>query len=571
MKFFLLILSFYCFHGVNAQIKLDLDFDDKLDEVYLTTVGDNSVKMMCLLSTQDYQAISSKVIDNRFPEGFFTIKNDGGKVKIGFHLNYVERLHATFEYDRFTASLVLVNIERSVDGDNDINETGSSSLDVVNHKYIGEWTYYDYRDDVADEYRIEMPKITKSMDFPKIKMEEFSEQIFLDYRKQCKNEYKKQLTSIFPNGNNFVNGELYVDLNDDYSVDSIYLDTYTSRLKSRIFDGEKYVNISSEPTGFYADDNFEILAHDGQFVLQSNVGAQRVELMYDQAKQRFVVLGSRVNNLIDSDLDGDGIKDSVHVQRVDDQLQYICQLSSQGFSKVKSGLFYGLEAKVDATSPNLLLEVFFSRSGVNALFKYNAHSQSMQLANIDSWSIYDDIYQNLNLETGIYSANRVVDEQDTLLLKTTLQLPEINIQSFGDDFLAKYYETTSELWNKATLHKELTLGFSIIDDFLAVFADEPFELEGRSFLGCEVKMRITDSKGIQQDFFVSNFDLDGLFVAMFDNEIHYTEQLGYYIEESTSIFPKGLTPGWYKLQIIISHPDFFEDIVSNVVEYRIKK
>jgi len=573
MKYLFLSIGICVFHwlGAQNQIKIDIDFDDKADQIYLKSIKGNSVKLVVRLSSLKNIELSTQEITNNHPEGFFSIQQEENIFRLDFHINYVERIYAYFEFDRSLQTPVLVKMERSVDGDNDVNGAGFSTLDVTNQQYKGQWSYYDYSDIDLELYRIRMPEISVNMSFPKIPLGEVNMQMFEDFRTLCLTQYQTQYKSIFPKGNNFVNGVLYVDLNGDYSADSIYLDTYSSRIIAGVYDAGRYIEISSDPTGFYADDEFEILELENSFLLRSTKDDQEVGFQYDKKKQEFVVGDFSRNNMINKDLDGDGVVDTVSVHVELDQSQYICQLSSQGFKKVKSGLFYMLEAKVDSTSEGLLLELFFERSGVNALFKYDPITQSMQLDNIDSWYIYDDVSQNLNMETGDYKASSHTDEGDHVIVKTTLHLPATFLQTFDEQFIELYYEKTSAIFKKNAFHKELKIGFGMSDDIFSVYAEDPIDLDNFSFLNCELILRLTDSLGQQQEFFVSNFDIDGSFSTLYDNTIHYNKNIGYYIEKSTSILPKGLAIGLYQVQCIVRHPEFIEDEISNILEYQVEK
>ena len=571
MKYLILLFCLVDYLGIQAQntINLDLDHDGKPDQVYLTSTSMSAVKLVVNLSSLNDKKVTSLEISN--PDGFFSLHADNERVELDYHLDYVERMKAYFQYDRVAETLVLVKMERSVDGDNDINEAGRSTLDIGKQQYLGEWTYYDYADADPELYRIDMPNLLVKMEFPKVQLNEFDEKVFWEYRKKCKQQYQKQLQTIFPKGNTFVNGEFHVDLNNDYSSDVVYLDTYTSRLVCTLSTADGSVEITIDPTGFYADDNFEISPLDDHFVLTSSVDDQRVDFDFDELAQKFIILNPNPNNLINSDLDDDGVIDSVQVIRVDDQLQIVCQLSSQGFQKVKSGLFYGVEAKVDRTSPNLLLELFFERSGVNALFEYDKKTQTMNLAILDSWYMYDDVNQELNMKTGEYKASKKEeDSDDEIVVNSTIQLPTTMLADFDDQFLAKYYEKTSEVFDKVAFHQYFDLAFSVKGNFLSLYMPDPVESDLR-FKGCSISFRITDERGHTQDFFVSKTDLAESSDTFYDNEIYYSKQLGYYIEDGIAIFPKGIKPGLYQVQAVIAHPDFLEDEVSNVVEYRIKK
>ncbi len=296
---------------------------------------------------------------------------------------------------------------------------------------------------------------------------------------------------------------------------------------------------------------------------------QRVDFDFDELTQKFIILNSNPNNLINSDLDDDGVIDSVQVIRVDDQLQIVCQLSSQGFQKVKSGLFYGVEAKVDRTSPNLLLELFFEWSGVNALFEYDKKTQTMNLAILDSWYMYDDVKQELNMKMGAYKATKKEeDSDDEIVVNSTIQLPTTMLADFDEKFLEKYYEKASEVFDKVAFHQYFDLAFSMKDNFLSLYMPDPVESDLR-FKGCSINFRITDERGHTEDFFVSKTDLAESSDTFYDNEIYYSKQLGYYIEDGIAIFPKGIKPGLYQVQAVIAHPDFLEPEVSNVIEYRI--
>ncbi len=566
MKYLMLFFYIVGCLGLQAQntINIDIDHDDKPDKVYLTSTSSTSVKLVCLLSSQNFEELTSLEVAN--PKGFFSLEHEGELIKLGYHLDYVERLYAYFEYNRFEGDLVLVKMERSVDGDNDINEAGRSILDVERQQYVGNWSYYNY----ADPNRVDMPKFTVKMDFPKVKLSAFDEKSFVTYRSRCKQQYQEQLKTIFPKGNTFVNGEFHVDLDDDYSTEVVYLDTYTSRLVCTLSTVDGSVEVRSEPTGFYADDNFEIVHKDNHFALISTVDEQVVEFGFDEKNQKFILLNSIHKNLIDKDLDGDGVVDSVQVISVDDQLQYICQLSSQGFEKVKSGLFYGLEVKVDAASKDLVLEMFFSRSGVNATFEFDPILKTMVLTNMDSWYIYDDVNQELNMKTGAYKASKKKeDSDDEIVVNSTIQLPTTTFADFDDQFLAKYYEKTSEVFDKVSFHQDFDLAFGMKDNFLSLYMPDPVESDLR-FKGCSISFRITDERGHTEDFFVSKTDLSESSDTFYDNEIHYSKQLGYYIEDGIAIFPKGIKPGLYQVQAVIAHPDFLEPEVSNVIEYRIE-
>jgi len=82
----------------------------------------------------------------------------------------------------------LIGMERYEFGPVNNEGSGESSVNLLTNQYIGKWSYYDVNKDKL----VKMPTIRTKMIFPKIYLEDFSDDIDFDYSEKCSELYIKK-------------------------------------------------------------------------------------------------------------------------------------------------------------------------------------------------------------------------------------------------------------------------------------------------------------------------------------------------------------------------------------------
>jgi len=561
------------FNPVYAQdrIIIDLDQDNILDTIFLNYKTEQVAQLVCRLSSKGFEKETSQFIE---ASNHFTLYLEEDDIVFYNHKNHVERMATHLQYDSTTQDIVLVGMSRSQDGDNDINGAGRSYLDISSQSYSGEWSYYDYFDENPEEYRIYMPEIKTQMDFNKIKLSELNESTFTTYSIKCLQLYNDQLKSIFPNGNNSRDGYLMVDLNDDYGVDSVYFDHYDSRIKAEIYnyDTDDIEEITSEAIDFN-DPDYEIIElAKGNYLLKSTSGNQEVNFGFNAIDNKFIVDDDVYKNWIHKDLDHDGIVDSVKVYWGEGDVYLSYQLSTQGFLEVRSPTYIAYAVVVSESKSGFQFELGFSRSGLTVSLRFDDNSKAMQVIGLDYWDMYNESEYSLNVLTTDFNGSRMEYEEESeqkFSFHSKLEFPLVDFDSFDDQVIMDFTERSMLKLDQAILQKQFKMDIEA-DNFgigyFTVSPRKPFDLGDAAYLNCEFSVQIEDANGQLQQVFVDNIDLEGEIILLFDNRIKYSDDLGYYFVDDTSFLPRNLPEGKYKIRAILSHQDFFDDIIGDEIE-----
>lgn len=193
--------------GAFAQDKLikDLDGDGIKDTVCIATyilqcdsTGENHTKIICCLSSQQFQEIQSEKIMIDYWT-FFEIQSGLVSTKNGFefYVDYTrDGLKGQFRYNKQKKKIQLIGMSRYETGDADGDRKGKSSVNLLTNEHIGDWCVYDYNLDKL----FKVPTIKTKMFFGTIYLEEFSDETLLDYSRRCQHiTYERKMKLIRDN------------------------------------------------------------------------------------------------------------------------------------------------------------------------------------------------------------------------------------------------------------------------------------------------------------------------------------------------------------------------------------
>ena len=173
---------------VFSQVVTDLDGDGKEDYVDFDEAG----MIVCKLSSQNYKRIEST---SGFPDEVNSgvRETDSG---FEFFVNFMRAGYALqFRYEPKDKQIRLVGMSRYEFGPASNDGSGESSVNLLTNNYIGEWNYWDQKDEELKK----IPAIKKKMFFPKIFLQNPKlMDYFLEYEFECAdlfNRRKKALLS----------------------------------------------------------------------------------------------------------------------------------------------------------------------------------------------------------------------------------------------------------------------------------------------------------------------------------------------------------------------------------------
>jgi len=179
-KYFLYILATFCCTNVFTQEKVvkDIDFDSINDTIYFDK--DNRV-IISQLSSMNFKPVHSLPIDGlEYADNYYIKESKNGfEFAIEFGRYGVA---SQFKYEKRTKRLRLVGMRRRESDINWYGANGSSSVNLLTNKYIGNWQYNDKE---QSEQWVEMPVIKSKMYFFKTYLEDFDETVYNDYDNRC--------------------------------------------------------------------------------------------------------------------------------------------------------------------------------------------------------------------------------------------------------------------------------------------------------------------------------------------------------------------------------------------------
>lgn len=178
-----LLLAFFVHSLAFSQDQLvkDLDSDTIMDTV---SIDRNASRIICKLSTQNFQKIQSKAID---------ILNETSGVrttKSGFEF-YNDWMRAgygnQFRYDTKTKKMQLIGMSRYEFGNATNDGSGESSVNLLTNDYIGNWNYFDSK----KEELVKIPTIKTKLALGKIYLDAFNDETYFTYAEKCAALYEK--------------------------------------------------------------------------------------------------------------------------------------------------------------------------------------------------------------------------------------------------------------------------------------------------------------------------------------------------------------------------------------------
>lgn len=192
-KVILLMISMFSCQIVFAQksntndtLKLDLDFDNRID----TVVFDRAKAILiCKLSTQNFKSIESQEL--AFEEYHSGITENGNGftyrvpwMRAGYHMD--------FQYNKIVKKIQLVAMDRYEFGPANNDGSGESSIDLITNDYTGDWNYYD----TELSELVKIPTIKRKMIFPKTYLDHFDDAIAYSYSEKCATILNEEKTKI---------------------------------------------------------------------------------------------------------------------------------------------------------------------------------------------------------------------------------------------------------------------------------------------------------------------------------------------------------------------------------------
>lgn len=180
LKYFTVLLLTTLTVRVSAQstrrLVKDFDFDLKKDTVYI----DSDQKLLvCLLSTQKYKKIESKLIRHlNFGNTLVALKNG-----FEFWNDYGRSgFISVFAYNTKEKKMQLVKMKRTdyqISGTYSGENGGHSSVDLINSKYTAQFYKMQHKK------MVKLPVINTKMVFPKTYLQTFGDDINFDYEAKC--------------------------------------------------------------------------------------------------------------------------------------------------------------------------------------------------------------------------------------------------------------------------------------------------------------------------------------------------------------------------------------------------
>lgn len=175
--FTLVLASFCCGQELKPDTLLkDLDADQHPDSIFFDKAA---ARIICKLSSQSFQEIKSKEIDNieLVMTGIRPMENG-----FEFFNNWMRAGYTCFfRYDKKTKTIRLISMSRYEFGNAANDGSGNSSINLITHQYIGNWNYYDQE----KEKLVKMPVIKKKLILPLTDLEDFSDQQVEQYTLKC--------------------------------------------------------------------------------------------------------------------------------------------------------------------------------------------------------------------------------------------------------------------------------------------------------------------------------------------------------------------------------------------------
>ncbi len=173
----LLLLCVFTNTYAQKELHKDLDFDGKIDTVYLDI---EQSKIVCILSSKNFKREESKVID---------MLNENSSIKDaknGFYFNndWMRSGYSNqFRYNKNQKKIQLIGMSRYEYGNAANEGSGESSVNLLTDNYIGNWNHYD----IDKNTLVELPSIKANMHFNNIFLVDFNDEVYFDYGLKCAN------------------------------------------------------------------------------------------------------------------------------------------------------------------------------------------------------------------------------------------------------------------------------------------------------------------------------------------------------------------------------------------------
>jgi len=291
----------------ESKIEIDIDFDGIPDRVYFEYLPQSKAVVTFKLSSHGFKRDESPyftLISKHYPKySGLSLDSINGLPQLTLKKHGAERIKSTFTYDPASKSVILVKLEHSLDGDNESDRAGISTLDLKSQRFIANWKPRElYWREKDSYYRTTLPTVDIKTNFSPVKLSNFNDQVITEFIELIKLRFEKAFYKEFPNGNSMYRGTLERDFNDDLGANKVYFDysenriahhnSFTDEINTSLpIEIECYnFHIKESKTGFFVYTKLEKDNH-ACIVLSDNTEETSFQFRYDEWERSFDLIG----------------------------------------------------------------------------------------------------------------------------------------------------------------------------------------------------------------------------------------------------------------------------------------
>ena len=166
------------------------------DNVHICdTISKDYLRIVCLLSSRQFEKMYSREIWSNFWEccnetDYYITPTCNGFEYHAQYTHYVAK--AQFRYEKQTGKIQLIGMSSYDTGRADGDGKGKSSVNLLTKNFIGDWNLLEPNLDKI----VKIPTIETKMDFGKIYLESFNDEILSDYYMKSDELRNEQATKI---------------------------------------------------------------------------------------------------------------------------------------------------------------------------------------------------------------------------------------------------------------------------------------------------------------------------------------------------------------------------------------
>ncbi|RZL39543.1 MAG: hypothetical protein EOO96_00340 [Pedobacter sp.] len=165
----IIMLNVYGFTYAQKKLVKDIDFDGKMDTVY---IDETDYKIVCRLSTQNFKKLKSNEIETAGDNTYIEAKKNGFEIRV----NWMRAGYACqFRYEKNEKRIRVIGMTEYAFGNAANDGSGEASINLLTGDYIGNWHYYDHLANNEKGELVKIPTIKAKMPLKKIYLEDFDE------------------------------------------------------------------------------------------------------------------------------------------------------------------------------------------------------------------------------------------------------------------------------------------------------------------------------------------------------------------------------------------------------------